>query len=349
MLNFFRNFRKSLVYKGKFSRYLTYALGEIILVMIGILLALQVNNWNEERKSDEMMSRKVQLFMKDLEHNINEANAIIDFADEYDSIFDLVISDKEIDDPITNYNTLLGTQTANFFKDNLESILENEERLPEQYLPLIPDLKRLDRLFQSQQKWEDISLQDREDITKNVIYTDDYDFTSLNQDEAKIEFEKLISSNQFRNRVLLSYGNTFLVENAWDVTLIRAATANLLLRLKFLSEESDQLDVEDFFVSRGLVPFKSIGCETGTIPSRYSGDFGSYRMAFPFYNATNETRQIEFLDEDLNGYKVVTLAPKAFHFNEYELYDEDRLIVSDGEKCLAGYSIGRNGFLVIME
>jgi hypothetical protein len=50
MIKFFRNIRKDLRETGKTGRYFKYAIGEIILVMIGILLALQVNNWNEHRK-----------------------------------------------------------------------------------------------------------------------------------------------------------------------------------------------------------------------------------------------------------------------------------------------------------
>lgn len=50
MISFFRKFRKSLVETGSTRKYIAYAIGEILLVMIGILLALQVNNWNEERK-----------------------------------------------------------------------------------------------------------------------------------------------------------------------------------------------------------------------------------------------------------------------------------------------------------
>lgn len=50
MLKFFRRIRQKLVGEGNLNRYLLYSIGEILLVMIGILLALQVNNWNEERK-----------------------------------------------------------------------------------------------------------------------------------------------------------------------------------------------------------------------------------------------------------------------------------------------------------
>jgi hypothetical protein len=51
MIKFFRKIRQRLLTENKLSKYLLYAIGEVILVMIGILLALQVNNWNEERKT----------------------------------------------------------------------------------------------------------------------------------------------------------------------------------------------------------------------------------------------------------------------------------------------------------
>jgi hypothetical protein len=50
MIKFFRRIRQNLLSKGKTGKYFKYAIGEIVLVMIGILLALQVNNWNENQK-----------------------------------------------------------------------------------------------------------------------------------------------------------------------------------------------------------------------------------------------------------------------------------------------------------
>jgi Family of unknown function (DUF6090) len=51
MIKFFRHIRKEQMETGKTANYLKYAIGEIVLVVIGILIALQVNNWNEERKT----------------------------------------------------------------------------------------------------------------------------------------------------------------------------------------------------------------------------------------------------------------------------------------------------------
>lgn len=49
MIQFFRKIRKELLTENKFSKYLFYAIGEIVLVVIGILIALQINNWNNNR------------------------------------------------------------------------------------------------------------------------------------------------------------------------------------------------------------------------------------------------------------------------------------------------------------
>ncbi|WP_445383635.1 DUF6090 family protein [Robiginitalea sp. IMCC43444] len=62
MLRFFRKLRQGLLKDNNFSRYFLYAIGEILLVMIGILLALQVNNWNEER----IIRKKEYFYLKAL-------------------------------------------------------------------------------------------------------------------------------------------------------------------------------------------------------------------------------------------------------------------------------------------
>lgn len=51
MIKFFRHIRQSLIMRNQTRKYFKYAFGEIVLVVIGILIALQINNWNEDRKS----------------------------------------------------------------------------------------------------------------------------------------------------------------------------------------------------------------------------------------------------------------------------------------------------------
>lgn len=65
MLRILRNIRQSMMKKNKFSSYLLYALGEIILVVIGILIALQVNNWNENKKKNELRKQYLSSLISD--------------------------------------------------------------------------------------------------------------------------------------------------------------------------------------------------------------------------------------------------------------------------------------------
>lgn len=69
MLQFFRKLRQKLLAEGKLRKYLVYALGEILLVMIGILLALQVNNWNETRKNRTLQVKYLNDIQEELVNN----------------------------------------------------------------------------------------------------------------------------------------------------------------------------------------------------------------------------------------------------------------------------------------
>ena len=67
MLNLFRKIRKNLLGSGQTRKYLLYAIGEIALVVIGILIALQINNWNELRKDRE----KERIIINSLEQELD--------------------------------------------------------------------------------------------------------------------------------------------------------------------------------------------------------------------------------------------------------------------------------------
>ena len=68
MIKFFRNIRKNLVAENKTSKYFKYAIGEIVLVVIGILIALQINNWNESRKLQYLFAIQSRVKTRDLNH-----------------------------------------------------------------------------------------------------------------------------------------------------------------------------------------------------------------------------------------------------------------------------------------
>lgn len=71
MIKFFRHIRKQLVGEGKTGKYFKYAIGEIVLVVFGILIALQVNNWNEKRKTDSRFRKTIEQVYNALDGDYN--------------------------------------------------------------------------------------------------------------------------------------------------------------------------------------------------------------------------------------------------------------------------------------
>lgn len=76
MIKFFRNIRKKLVTEGKTANYIKYAIGEIVLVVIGILIALQVNNWNQERLELNRFNSNLVYMLEDIEQNQIQLNEL---------------------------------------------------------------------------------------------------------------------------------------------------------------------------------------------------------------------------------------------------------------------------------
>ena len=95
MIKFFRIIRQNLLSEGKTGKYIKYAIGEIVLVVLGILIALQINNWNEERKQSKLeestlielranLNADMQDFLADINGYSTAANScrnVIDFID----------------------------------------------------------------------------------------------------------------------------------------------------------------------------------------------------------------------------------------------------------------------------
>ncbi len=77
MIKFFRHIRQSLIMKNQTGKYIKYAIGEIILVVIGILIALQINNWNENRKNTSKETQFLKNFYADLKANKVELDRVI--------------------------------------------------------------------------------------------------------------------------------------------------------------------------------------------------------------------------------------------------------------------------------
>ncbi|MCK0178885.1 hypothetical protein MWU50_06255 [Flavobacteriaceae bacterium S0862] len=92
MIKFFRKIRYNLMEQNKTGKYLKYAVGEIILVVIGILIALQVNNWNERRKLQNESQEVLKGLNIEFKNNREVLKERIDYIEDANKYVQAVLS-----------------------------------------------------------------------------------------------------------------------------------------------------------------------------------------------------------------------------------------------------------------
>jgi len=92
MINFFRKIRQQLLSENKTGKYLKYAIGEILLVMIGILLALQVNNWNESKKQKNFANKILNAIAISIKKNIAYYEFVIDYNEDGNQSAEIILN-----------------------------------------------------------------------------------------------------------------------------------------------------------------------------------------------------------------------------------------------------------------
>ena len=102
MIKFFRNIRKNLLSEGKTNKYLKYAIGEIALVVIGILIALQINNWNQNRLQKAQLNSILKSVKEDLITDTTVVAQVIKFYDTINKYSNKVITKEFNADSLKN-------------------------------------------------------------------------------------------------------------------------------------------------------------------------------------------------------------------------------------------------------
>ncbi|MGW9685895.1 DUF6090 family protein [Flagellimonas sp. 2504JD1-5] len=128
MINFFRKIRKRLLSENRISKYLLYAFGEIILVVIGILIALQINNWNQNRLDRNFEKTMLKEVLSALESD-REIYEIINFRmsqkkEGIQELLQMVASDATYPDTVLlkAYNKMSLGASFNYNRGGYEAI-----------------------------------------------------------------------------------------------------------------------------------------------------------------------------------------------------------------------------------
>ena len=106
MLKLFRNIRQTLIMENKTSKYLKYAIGEIVLVVIGILIALQINNWNEARKKNQKEAVLIKNIVEDLYIDAAYIDQALGELDEQLGVVDQLIASVLDGNTILDYSSM---------------------------------------------------------------------------------------------------------------------------------------------------------------------------------------------------------------------------------------------------
>jgi hypothetical protein len=94
MIKFFRKIRQQLLTENKFSKYLLYAIGEIVLVVIGILIALSINNWNQKRLSHKQLISVYERIVIEMDYDIGQLKSTVTYYDSLEYVYKKVINDS---------------------------------------------------------------------------------------------------------------------------------------------------------------------------------------------------------------------------------------------------------------
>ena len=135
--------------RKRFSKYLLYAVGEILLVVIGILIALQVDSWNEEKKSLAKIDSILDKVFRELESNIDETTELFQVNEKRDSLRHMVVMDKitledlkSYDNPDWNeiFELNVTYRTVSLSQKGYDQLMENIDNVPQEYSGLVDEL-----------------------------------------------------------------------------------------------------------------------------------------------------------------------------------------------------------------
>ncbi|MBX2873256.1 MAG: hypothetical protein KTR30_14185 [Saprospiraceae bacterium] len=149
MLNFFRRIRQKLLANGNLNKYLAYAIGEIVLVVIGILIALQVNNWNQAHSDETKLIALLHDLAVDLTLEVDESEQVLDYYYQKDSLIALNLSGKLVEEDLqTTCKRCPRYLLLNYPKIPINTIAYDQiksmiDRIPKKYEYLTSQIKQL--------------------------------------------------------------------------------------------------------------------------------------------------------------------------------------------------------------
>lgn len=236
MIKFFRKIRQNLLSEGKLGKYIKYAIGEIILVVIGILIALQINNWNENRKQQSEIIDIYNQIALDLDNDISEFSSVIKYYDSIKPIYDAVILDTRtvdlLDDGLSRI--MAGGPIINMNKGGIERLksIASKDSLSLYLIELYDTSTTLNTI---EKKISDESYQVVNIFRDNYRWYPEWISKRITKDNSSEELQDyFVNSQEYRRYVISSYQklyNAYLPNLQFGIVELKNIRAAILERI----------------------------------------------------------------------------------------------------------------------
>ena len=276
MIKFFRKIRYDLMEKNKTGKYFKYAIGEIILVVIGILIALSLNNWNESRQKEEQFKSSLEQLYNKITDDAWYYDFLIRENENIITGIDQLLTVSE--DSAVNHELPLGLWNSTFRSKNdffssskpfLEKLVFNPEDYEQKnmanYLFNYNELITTKSVF-----GRDFSSKVSDELVKNSIAFPRFDHTKINEGLVtdsiwyrKIDVENaknLLLSNHFRN--LLKTNKSLRYFDILDYTAVAEESKNVLERIKRYHPDVRLLFEDVGIIGTSINGFDDVGAKS---------------------------------------------------------------------------------------
>lgn len=260
MLRFFHSLRQRLLSENKVSRYLLYAIGEILLVVIGILIALQVNNWNEERQQRQVELKYFYNLKNDLLADTGRLDYLIEMSGNKVGAARRVKSNSDRDSVGSLYDFSDDMLTLTFVDDFRPNDNTYEEMKSSGNFSTIRNDELKLKLMNLKKSFIDIGAAQEhmrydfnvflEDFEKYIDWGKYYDLKKSNVPELNFAYDSVyIARNTdtmkqevrelFKNKVFLN--NIFLLEinYTYNIDVLQNTKSQVLEIIEILEQELD--------------------------------------------------------------------------------------------------------------
>jgi hypothetical protein len=245
MIKFFRKIRYDLIGKNKTGQYLKYAIGEIILVVIGILIALSINNWNNKVQDEKLSNLYYQELLLDVENDLEQLNYRINYSERVrSSIYSLIEALQNKSYATVNQDTLQYAMNHYYRVDgwqfNLNTYKELESSGNLRYIGNSEIRSAITDYVNYIESSAIVRERYTEDIVSRTFYIDKYVLTKINNNNellSIIDFEGLANDQHLINyfsRIAMRWQNNKLSFKSidWQAKKIQETIISELEKLK---------------------------------------------------------------------------------------------------------------------